>query len=169
MLRGEALEACHSVLEWGNRQETMENQLNLFSRKKINKTPKRNHALNHFAQITKKKIPDVRGKVRNQGYLISEKLKSNHRMLPLPHKQRQLYKKSCITWGEMSRYTEEIKHTEQVGRVVGQARKGVFSHSFKERLGVAETLDSRQMRHWLHNFSIQIDLTRRRQWWLRQT
>ena len=142
MLRGEALEACHSVLEWGNRQETMENQLNLFSRKKINKTAKRNHALNHFAQITKKKIPDVRGKVRNQGYLISEKLKSNHRMLPLPHKQRQLYKKSCITWGEMSRYTEEIKHTEQVGRVVGQARKG------------ASPIHSRNDLEWLRRLTV---------------
>lgn len=71
---------------------------------------------------------------------------------------------------KMSRYTEEIKHTEQVGRVVGQARKGVFSHSFKERLGLAETLDSRQMRLWLHNFGIQVDLkSSRRQWWLRQT
>lgn len=49
-------------------------------------------------------------------------------------------------------------------------RVKVFSHSFKERLGVAETLDSRQMRHWLHKFSIQIDLkSSRRQWWLRQT
>ena len=82
----------------GKSSETMKNQLNLFSRKKINKTPKRSRALNHFAQITKQKIPDVRGKVRNQGYLISEKLNLITECCPC-HINRDSYTKKAVPHG----------------------------------------------------------------------
>lgn len=42
----------------------------------------------------------------------------------------------------MSRYTEEIKHTEQVGRVVGQARKG------------ASPIHSRNDLEWLRRLTV---------------